>query len=88
MQITDKSQTFMQHVIAASKWKSAMRSRTGDCCTIIALTLAAAAAILSAPGQADNTYQTLQWLLATSAATEAATVAGAIGERSETFVSP
>ncbi len=63
-----------------------MPPRTGGCITYVALTLAAAAAIMSAPGRAGNTYRILQFL-ASTAAPEAAAMAGAIGEDPEALLS-
>ena len=65
-----------------------MPFRISDCTTCIALTLAMAAAIMSAPGRADETYQKLRWLLLTSTTPEAAVIAGAIGEQPDSLLSP
>jgi hypothetical protein len=86
-QVTDKLETLRQSLIIAQAKEGTMPSIARNCSTYIALTLAAATAVISTPGQAEATYQKLQWLLL-MAAPEAAAVAGAIGERSDTFVSP
>jgi hypothetical protein len=53
----------------------------------VALILAAAAAVLSTPGETDHAYQTLHWLMA-SVGQEAADLAGAIGENPEITLAP
>lgn len=65
-----------------------MASESGNCSTYIALALAAATAIVSLPGQADATYQALQWMLSANAAPEAAALAGAIGAKPEALLPP
>jgi hypothetical protein len=63
-----------------------MPSETGGCSNCIALVLAAAAAIMSVPGQAGDTWQELQRLLSTIAPAGAA-MAGAIGHDPQ-FLTP
>jgi hypothetical protein len=64
-----------------------MPSKIDGCSTCIALVLATAAAIISAPGQADNTYQKLQLLFSATAPTAAA-IAGAIGDNPRSLLPP
>ncbi|HTB46103.1 MAG TPA: hypothetical protein VK741_20955 [Acetobacteraceae bacterium] len=64
-----------------------MSFNTGTCSIYLALALAGAAAIMSTPGQAVWARQTLQFLLST-AAPEAGAMAGAIGAKPDSFVSP
>jgi hypothetical protein len=64
------------------------RAVSGNCSTYIALTLAAMAAIMSAPGQTREMFKELPGLLVSSAAPEAAALAGAIGERPEAVLPP
>ena len=64
-----------------------MPSKTDGCSAYIALALAATAAIMSAPGQADNTGQVLQVLFST-AAPNAAALAGAIGDNPQSLMPP
>ncbi len=63
-----------------------MPIKVGDCGTYIAVTLAAAAAIMSAPGQAKDPYHIGRFLLST-AAPEADAMAGAIGDDPESLLS-
>jgi hypothetical protein len=64
-----------------------MPSKTDSCSAYIALALAAASAIQSAQGQADNTGQALQ-LLFSAAAPDAAAIAGAIGDNPQSLLPP
>lgn len=64
-----------------------MRSKANTCIACLALTLAATAAIMSTPGQPEGTYEILQFLLST-AAPEAAAMAGAIGENPDSLLPP
>jgi hypothetical protein len=64
-----------------------MPSKTYGRSVYIALALAATAAIMSAPGQADNTGQILQLLFST-AAPDAAAIAGAIGDNPQSLMPP
>jgi len=64
-----------------------MASMTDTCTTCAALILATAAAIMSAPGEPDRTYEMARWLQM-SFAVQADAVAGAIGEHPEAQVAP
>jgi hypothetical protein len=65
-----------------------MPSRTENFSTYVALALAAVAAIISAPGQADATYQELRWLRLTSATSGAAALATALSDHPEALLPP
>ena len=56
-----------------------MQPAAHDCITYVALVLAALAAVLSAPGGADDAHRITQFLVST-AAPEASAIAGAVGE--------
>jgi hypothetical protein len=56
-----------------------MQPAANDCITYVVLVLAALAAVLSAPGGADDAHRITQFLVST-AAPEASAIAGAVGE--------
>jgi hypothetical protein len=65
-----------------------MPSQTGNFSTYIALALAAVAAVASAPGHADATFQRLQWLRLISASSGAAALATALSNHPESLLPP
>jgi hypothetical protein len=85
MRLTDK--TSRQNVIPAQAGKRAMSFETSGCTTCVALALAATAAVMSAPGQADKMHQMLQWPQLNDRP-KAAAIAGAIAENPRVIIPP
>jgi hypothetical protein len=87
MRLTDKARTFRQGLVFRAYKERAMQTKTGGCSTCIALVLAATTAIMSLPGQADDTCQNLR-LLCSIVAPAADDVAGAISDHPQNLLPP
>lgn len=73
--------------ISSARRGTSVPTKAEQCAILLALALAAAAAILSAPDQPNRMHQISQWLAASTAA-EAAASGGAIGEYPDAVNAP
>jgi hypothetical protein len=87
MRLTDKARTFRQDLVSRGDKEPAMQTKTGAYSTCIALVLAATTAIMSVPGQADDTCQNLR-LLCLIVAPAADDVARAISDHPQNLLPP